>query len=139
MKIVITLLKRLLKPGLLIYEVFRVLVLGALLVMQPSDVSYSIRMIFAIQGVLFPLMALFLNIDEVRYREYIPLFIAGKAIGIIILLSFSLLSREITEFAYFARGMLLVSLDLFALAVILIIKKNIKISEPVTETGTEVE
>ena len=131
MKIILTLLGRLLKPGLLLYEVFRVLVLGALLILQPGDKSLIIRMIFATQGVLFPLMALFLLIDTCRYKEYIPLFIAGKIISIAVLLSFSILNRQTAAIFDFTNGMALVCLDLLSLSAILMIKRNLLIlSEP---------
>jgi hypothetical protein len=108
------------------------------LIARPGDTSYIIRMIFAVQGVLFPLMALFLCLDTVRYREYIPLYLTGKAIGILILFTFSLLLRRATggmsEVFGFAGEMRLILMDLIAIAAILIIKKDV---DKLTESETE--
>ena len=71
-------------------------------------------------------MALFLWINAVRYREYLPLFITGKVIGIFTLFCWSLITQETTITAHFFNEMLLVSCDLFALAAIVIIIKDVK-------------
>ncbi|MDR2543357.1 MAG: hypothetical protein LBC80_07925 [Treponema sp.] len=126
------------KYGLLVYEVLRVLLLGTILITRADDGSYFVKMIFATQGVLFPLMALFLCIDAVRYKEYIPLFIAGKSVGVFVLLTISLFSRMnvsgISETFGFVGEMRLVFLDLIAIITIFMIKKDVnELVEPETE------
>ncbi|MCL2804546.1 MAG: hypothetical protein FWD26_01220 [Treponema sp.] len=116
----------LLKPVLFLYEVFRVIILTVLLILNESDTSFYIKMIFATQGALFPLMALFLCIDTKRYREYLPLLIAGKCIGIVILLTWALLTRQTTKIEIFMGELALIIMDLTALAIILGIKKDIE-------------
>jgi hypothetical protein len=84
---------------------------------------------FASPGALFPLMALFLWLDIRRYNTYIPLYIAGKCIGILSLVGFSIVSRGFTmtkEFygaSVFAEIIFLCG-DLLALAGILFIFMN---------------
>jgi hypothetical protein len=114
----------LLKPGLFIYEVFKILIFAILLIMEANNPSIFLLAFFAAQGAIFPIMALFLCLDAVRYKEYLPLFIAGKGIGIFILLGWSLFSQQGTMIAGFFNGMTFLSFDLFALAAILFIKKE---------------
>jgi len=49
-----------------------------------------------VSAVLFPLMALFIWLDSVRYKAYIPLFIAGKCVGIFSIFSLLIIARRIT-------------------------------------------
>jgi hypothetical protein len=84
---------------------------------------------FASPGALFPLMALFLWIDFRRYQAYIPLYIAGKCIGILTLLVFSITSRGFTMIKEFYGSsvfaeLIFLSGDLLALAGILLIFMN---------------
>jgi len=125
----------LLKFALFFYEVIRVIILGIILVLQPFDTPGIIRIIFAAQGVLFPLMALFICIDTSRYKEYLPLFITGKGITVLSLVIFTFFFREA---ANFTGQTVLVSFDLLALAGILFIKRDIDISTKI-ETEPEKE
>ena len=82
------------------------------------------------------MMALFICIDSVRYKEYLPLFISGKAIGIVLMLGFSFFSNHndlsITANTSLIRGMTFIILDLFSLALILLIKKDVDVTSAET-------
>ncbi|MCL2273262.1 MAG: hypothetical protein FWC19_10720 [Treponema sp.] len=115
----------LLKPALLIYELFRVLILALILILQSNNNANFLMMLFATQGILYPLMAVFLCLNSIRFKEYLPLFIAGKSIGIFTLLCWSLLSQQNPVIGNSINEMALVSFDLLALAAILIIRKDV--------------
>jgi len=90
----------------------------------------STMMIFTAPAVLFPLMALFIWLDIEKYRTYLPLFTAGKFVGLFILTGWSIISQQVTiiwnsnGIADFIR--LILCGDLFALAAVLIIIRNIR-------------
>ena len=86
---------------------------------------------FTSPGVLFPLMALFLWFDIYRYKAFIPLFIAGKCIGIFSLLGWAVFFKNLTIVKGFfgvIPELVFLSGDLFALAAILCIYKSIRIT-----------
>ena len=120
---------QLVKPGLFIYECIRIMALITILILQRNEPGLFLKMIFASPAVLFPLMALFIWLDIDRYKAYLPLFTAGKCIGIFILLGWSIISRRVTmiggfnETAIFAE-LILLSGDFFALAAILLVIKD---------------
>jgi len=113
------------------------MILITILILHSNDAGILIKMIFAAPAVLFPLMALFIWLDTGRYKTYLPLFAAGKCIGIFILLGWSIISQQVTMISSFSSaaiiagnfvanaGLILLSGDFFALAaVILIIARN---------------
>ena len=114
-----------LKPLLFIYEVIRIIIIAILVILKANDSSNLMMMIFAVQGVLFPIMVLFLCLNTIRYREYIPLYIAGKAIGVFAILCWLLFTRQGTMIGGFVSDIVLGSFDLLAIAVIIAIKDNI--------------
>jgi len=125
------------KPGLFIYECVRIMIFISILILQRNDPGIFTKMIFAAPIVLFPLMALFIWLDTDKYRAYLPLFIAGKSIGIFILLGWSIISRQVTivdtlSAAAFAGNLtvsaqvILLSGDFFALAAALLIIRDIE-------------
>jgi len=75
-------------------------------------------------------MALFIMLDTGRYKVYLPLFAAGKSIGILLGALWSIISIRVTMgkglhiSAVFAQLML--SGDLFALAAVIAIIKYIQ-------------
>jgi hypothetical protein len=80
---------------------------------------------------MFPLMALFLWVDFSRYKPYMPLYIAGKCIGIFSILGWSIVSRRFTMFQELAGFYLIIDLlflcgDLLALAAALLIFRNMQ-------------
>jgi len=140
---------RLLKPALFVYECVRILILAAFVALQPavasalltSDATVFPVLVYASPSALFPLMAMFLWLDASRYRAYLPLFAAGKCIGIITLLGWSIVTRHLTLIKGFSGGVLaewvLLSGDLLALAAVILIIKNM---DKKTETSAlEVE
>jgi len=121
----------LVKSVLFIYECIRVMVLAAVLVLNETDPSLFTKMVLAAPGALFPLMALFLWLDTERYKEYLPLFAAGKGIGIFTLLGWFIVSQKVTMIGSFhgiaiIAELLLLSGDLFALAAVFLIIKDVR-------------
>ena len=80
-----------LRAGLFFYEVFRLLVLVIFLVLTPMEPSFPMgnsavsfhfpHVIYLSSNALFPLMALFVWLRPDEYRNYLPLYMAGKIIG----------------------------------------------------------
>jgi hypothetical protein len=107
------------------------MVLAAVLVLNETDPSLFTKMVLAAPGALFPLMALFLWLDTERYKEYLPLFAAGKGIGIFTLLGWFIVSQKVTMIGCFhgiaiIAELLLLSGDLFALAAVFLIIKDVR-------------
>ena len=120
---------RVLKPALFIYETVRIIILAITLMFVLPGESAIPWLAFASPGALFPMMALFLWIDIRRYKPYIPLYIAGKCIGIFSLLIFSVASGRFTMINKFygasvSAELIFLSGDLLALAGILFIFTN---------------
>ena len=122
-----------LKPALFIYEVIKLIIFVIILIIEINYSSIFVMMFFAAHGIIFPLMALFLFLDAVRYKEYLPLFIAGKIAGIFILFGWLLFSEQSRIIGGVFNGMSLLSFELLALAAIFYIKTNIQIKEPSNE------
>jgi len=51
---------------------------------------------FAASMALFPLMALFIWLDNSRYGVFLPLFTAGKCIGVFSMLGWSIIAGQVT-------------------------------------------
>jgi len=128
---------RILKPGLFAYECFRILILALILILQGNEPGLSTRMIFAAPSALYPLMALFIWLDIDRYKVYLPLYIAGKCIGIFLFTLWSIVSQQVTIIgsrdAAAILAQLILSGDLFFIGAILIIVKSIKKPDKVEE------
>jgi hypothetical protein len=113
-----------LKPTLFIYETVRIIILAITLMLLPGNSAIP-WLAFASPGALFPLMTLFLWLDIRRYTPYIPLYIAGKCIGILSLLGFSIVSRGLAMVKNFNNAeFIFLSGDLLALAGIIYIFMN---------------
>jgi len=87
---------------------------------------------FAACAALFPLMALFIWLDSSRYAVYMPLFTAGKCIGIFSILGWSIIAGQVKISAVLSgvaniESFLLYSY-LFSLVVILLIIRDKKLS-----------
>lgn len=99
---------------------------------------------FAASTALFPLMALFMRLDSVRYRVYMPLFTAGKCIGIFSVLGWSIIAGQVKISAVLSgsakiESFLLYSY-LFSLIVILLIIRDENIKDKnLSEKKLEVE
>jgi len=129
------------KGVLFIYESVRIvfLVLSLTYVLPVTNaVSW---LAYAVPGALFPLMAMFIWIDITRYNSYLPLYTAGKCIGIFSLMLFSVII--LSDYAkmdrdsgiFLGAGLVFLIGDLFALAGILYISNNFnkmtKLNKPV--------
>jgi len=118
------------KPGLFVYECVRfiiILFLFLMVIRETLDRSLlSMMLIFAGPTAFFSLMALFIWLDTDRYKAYLPLFIAGKCIGIVILLLWSIITKQVIIIQSY-----IISGDLFSLAAILLIIRDFrKSTEP---------
>ena len=112
---------KLIKPGLFIYECIRIVLLAFILYFQGGE-GISAKVIFTAPGALYPLMAMFIWLDCGRYRVYVPLFTAGKCVGIFMMLGWSIITRQVTMIESFV-----LSVDFFSLAAVLMIRRNLKI------------
>jgi len=107
------------KGGLFIIECIRIIALAFILIIRANESEFSTIVIFAAPAVLFPLMALFIWLDTNRYRAFTPLFTAGKCISVFMLLGWFIITGQVTMFES-----LILSGDLFALALILLINND---------------
>ena len=137
-----------LKPVILIYECLRLILLAFFAVLQPG--SQAFVLVLAAPCALFPLMALFIWLDISRYRVFLPLFTAGKCIGIFALLGWLIIYRQFTIFQGYngalITGSALLCGDLLTLAAVLAVirRQNTYMEIPVIpeitgEPETEVE
>ena len=114
------------KPLLFVYEVIRIIIIAVLLIIKANDSSNYMMVIFAVQGVLFPIMTLFLCINTDRYKEYIPLYIAGKVTAVFAILCWLLFARQSTMIGGFVSDIVLGCFDLLAIMAVLAIKDDVK-------------
>jgi len=121
---------RFLKPVLFIYESVRIIILTISLTFILPGNSAIPWLAFASPGALFTLMTIFIWINISRYYVYLPLYIAGKCIGIFILLGFSIISRRFTIINGYSGDLVIAELiflcgDLLALAGAFLIYRNV--------------
>ena len=134
---------QLVKPGLFLYECLRIPLLAAVLILRSERNDILISLVYAAPSALFPLMALFIWLDSERYRAYLPLFAAGKCIGISTILGWSIVSAQVTMIGVFMTVVVFAEFvilcgDLLAMAAVyLIYKDNKNNSEIKTVTDTE--
>jgi hypothetical protein len=82
-----------LRGGLFVYECLRLLYLiGSFVVLRPGGGNFP-WLVYAAPNALFPLAALFLWLDISRYGLYLPLYVAGKGIGVCSMLGWLISSR----------------------------------------------
>lgn len=130
------------KPGLFIYECIRMIILVASVVYLMPGSSIFSWLFFAAPSAMFLLMALFLWLDAFRYKAYLPLFMAGKCIGIFAQMGWSIITRRDAVMERFNIiidnvNMILLSGDLFAMAAILMIIKSIQNSSETPLTAAK--
>jgi hypothetical protein len=112
-------------------ECVKLIIIALIIIIQGHEPGLFIKIILAAPGALFPLMALFICLDTDRYKEYLPLFSAGKCIGIFLLLVWFIVSRQVTMiggkfgFAVYAELLLLCG-DLLSLGAVLLISRDVK-------------
>jgi len=120
----------LVKLGLFLNECIRILFLATYVVLQPPDPDGFLKFACIAPAALFPLMALFIWLDTSRYRAYLPLFTAGKCIGVFTLLIWIFFAGHHTMLFEHSNivyiELFLLSGDLFAIAAILLIMRNDK-------------
>jgi hypothetical protein len=123
---------RFLKPVIFIFECIRLIVIVVLLILQGNTPELFTNILLTAAGTLFPFMALFIWLDTDRYREYLPLFFAGKCISVFLLIGWLITTQQVTmigklfgftvytELAFLCGDLLILA------AVFLIIKENKK-------------
>jgi hypothetical protein len=136
------LLIRILKPALFVYECIRIVALTFILIYLFYGTSSVTWFAFTAPGALFPIMALFLWIDTANFKAYIPLYIAGKCIGLFSLALWSVMSKQNMIIGwnylfYIPPETAILFGDLLALAAIFIIFMNFQKSLNKQETITE--
>lgn len=120
---------RILKPGLFLYECVRTILLAFTLVFllrameNPNIILWAA---LAAPTALFPLMALFIWLDIDRYNSFLPLYMAGKCIGIFAFLGWSIIYGR---FTIITTGLIFESGNLFALGTALFITMLFKKSK----------
>lgn len=119
------------KPALFLYECFRITIFTFVLVYTLQEMNAFPWLVLAVPAIMFPLMALFLWIDALRYRVYLPLFTAGKCIGIFFMLVWLIIARQDTIIWYTAGDNFIIGIflmgasgDLFALAAVLFLFRD---------------
>ncbi|MCL2209070.1 MAG: hypothetical protein FWC19_01715 [Treponema sp.] len=126
------------KPALFFYEAVRVVILALVLMFLLPGTSAVPWLAIASPGALFPLMSLFLWIDIIRYKAYLPLYLAGKYIGIFTIIIFSLISRRLTVINVSSDSIILTELfflcgDILAAAGIHVINRKLHKIETAAE------
>jgi hypothetical protein len=115
---------------LFINECINFLFLAAIMVFLNINQAGLPQISFTAATALFPLMSLFIWLDSSRYRVYMPLFTAGKCIGIFSILGWSIIAGQVTietilSGATEIESFLLLSY-LFSLVIILVIIRDEK-------------
>jgi len=132
---------RLLKPLLFFYELIRVLILAVILLLNTNGNNIFGQLVYITPNALFPLMALFIWLNQERYGAYLPLFLAGKCIAISTTLVFSIISGQTTILNGFMNFEIFLGFDLMAAGVVLLInndnKKNSEVKAIVNVDDTE--
>ena len=111
-------------------ECIKLMVIALVIIIQGNVPGLFTKILLAAPGALFPLMALFVWLDTARYKEYPPLFLAGKCIGIFLLLIWFIVFSQVTiigrifGFAVYAEGLILCG-DLISLGAVFLISKDI--------------
>jgi membrane-bound metal-dependent hydrolase YbcI (DUF457 family) len=126
----------LLKPGLFIYECIRLMFLiTAIAVIQPEGLKAYPWLAYTASNALFPLITLFLWLNISRYRDYLPLLLAGKCVGLFALICWAIITRQMSMIWEFSSNPLmwlaprmvagiLMCGDFFAVTAVLLIYKN---------------
>jgi hypothetical protein len=117
---------RLLKPALFIYECARIIVVATYMVFQGNQAGFPV-IAFAAPAAMFPLIALFIWLDCSHYKAYLPLFAVGKGLCLLSLLVWFIAFRfnTILYTGNVIIELLLASGDLFSIAIILLIIRDV--------------
>jgi len=124
---------RFFKLILFIYECVIFSFVSVIMVFNSIDQAGLPQIAFASCAAMFPLMTLFIWLDSARYSVYLPLFTAGKCIGIFSILIWSIIAGQVKMRSVLSgtagiESFLLYSY-LFSVIVILIIIRDKKIND----------
>jgi len=129
---------QLIKPGLFLYECLRIMILAAALVINSNSSNIFGQLVYAAPSALFPLMALFIWLNQEHYSAFLPLFLAGKCIVFLTSLVFSIISGQVTIIGRLLDFDLVFIFDILAIiAALLIYRENKKITEIKADAITE--
>jgi hypothetical protein len=73
---------------------------------------------------LFPLMALFIWLDVEKYKAYLPLYLAGKCVGIVVLAGWIIMGNSSAFFMQ--RWSVFLSGDFFTIAAVILIMRSVQ-------------
>jgi hypothetical protein len=119
------------------------MLLAAVLILRSNGNNILMPLVYTAPSALFPIMALFIWLDSERYRAYLPLFTAGKCIGITSLLGWSIVSSQFTMIGVFMTVVVFAEFvilcgDLLAMAAVFLVFKNNKKNDEINAvTDTE--
>jgi hypothetical protein len=107
-----------LRAVVFVYEVCRLLVLlGVFAAFSPVDETMFPSLLYVVPNALFPLMTCFLWLDLERYTAYLPLYMAGKVIGVVAIAGWYIVSFPYIIETVQQTGSGIVVVALFVLAV----------------------
>jgi formate hydrogenlyase subunit 3/multisubunit Na+/H+ antiporter MnhD subunit len=89
--------------------------------------------------VLFPLMTIFILLDSTRYSVYIPLFTAGKIIGLFSLLGFPIINGQDGKFGILSEDANFITLLMISYLFSILIIFILTIMEKRTGGGNQSE
>jgi hypothetical protein len=115
---------RILKPGLLVYECVRIFLTVYMLAVLLPGLSSVPFLILTTPFVLFPLMALFIWLDVEKYKAYLPLYLAGKCVGIVILAVWIITGNS--SVVFLQGWSIFLSGDFFTIAAVILIMRSIQ-------------
>jgi hypothetical protein len=119
---------RFFKLILFIYEFIIFIYIAAIIFFRGFDKDSLPETAFAASAAMFPLMALFIWLDITRYRVYMPLFTAGKCIGVFSILGWSIIAGQVKISAVLSGAAVIESFllysYLFSLVVIILIIRD---------------
>jgi len=131
---------QLIKPVLFLYECLRTMILAVVLLLKSNGYDFFGQLTYTAPSALFPLMALFIWLNQERYSAYLPLFLAGKCIVFITSLVFSIISGQVTMIGGLMGFDLVFIFDILAIiAALLIYRDNKKITEIKSDINTTEE
>ena len=113
-----SLLLYIVKILLFIFELARMIIIITVISQQQLNIAGLSGLIYITPGVLFPLMALFIFFNCSKYRVYMQLFTAGKAISLLTITAALIINKNSL---FSGLDSLLLYGDILALSLILII------------------
>jgi hypothetical protein len=115
---------RILKPGLFLYECVRILLTIYIMISLLPGMSSLPFLFLTAPFVLFPLMALFIWLDVLKYKTYLPLYLAGKCVGAFVLAGWIIIGSSSPVFMQIRA--VLFSGDFMTIAAVILIMRSVQ-------------